>query len=167
MKNNKGFTIIELLVSFVLSMIIITLMFQLILNLKDVFQTSALKTDLLNKQNLMINKIYTDLLENKVTTINSCGIDCISFTFNDGTTKNLYANIEKGLLTYDNYTIKLNNQSYFTNVKIETNGTQNTVKNNKILSIDIPIYNNLFKNENFGINIVYLYNSKNVINNYN
>ena len=93
MKNNKGFTIIELLVSFVLSMIIITIMFQLILNLKDVFQTSSIKTDMLNKQNLMINKIYSDLLEKKLMIINQCGLDCISFTFTDGTTKELYANI--------------------------------------------------------------------------
>ena len=94
-------------------------------------------------------------------------IDCISFTFTDGTTKELYANIEKGYLTYDNYTIKLNNQSYFTNVKIENNGISTTDKSNKVLSINIPIYNNLFKNENFGINIVYLYNSKDITNNYN
>jgi len=167
MKNNKGFTIIELLVSFVLSMIIITIMFQLILNLKDVFQTSSIKTDMLNKQNLMINKIYSDLLEKKLMIINQCGLDCISFTFTDGTTKELYANIEKGYLTYDNYTIKLNNQSYFTNVKIENNGISKTDKSNKVLSINIPIYNNLFKNENFGINIVYLYNSKDITNNYN
>ena len=72
MKNNKGFTLVEMLVSFTLSMILIIILFQLIINLKDVYMSSGLKTELLNKQNLMENKIYNDLLNRQVTSIDNC-----------------------------------------------------------------------------------------------
>ena len=68
MKNNKGFTLVEMLVSFSLSMILIIILFQLIINLKDVYMTSGIKTELLNKQYLMTTKIYDD----RVEVLNGC-----------------------------------------------------------------------------------------------
>lgn len=166
MKNNKGFTIVELLVSFVLAMIIVIILFELIINLKELYQTSGLKTEMLNKQNLMTDKIYSDLTEKKVTIINSCGTECVEFTFNDGTIKMLSIDSNNGIVTYDNYTIKLNNGSYFSKITINDVGMLTEAANNRIFSINIPIYNPLFKNDNFGINIVYIYNNYEVINNY-
>lgn len=166
MKNNKAFTIVELLVSFVLSMIIVIIMFQLIINLKEIYQTSGLKTEILNKQALMTNKIYSDLTEKKVSTIGSCGIECIIFSFSDGTTKTLAIDINNGIITYDNYNIKLTNGSYFSTADINDIGTQSNIGKNRIFSINVPIYNQRFKNDNFGINIIYMYNSNEVVNTY-
>lgn len=166
MKNNKGFTIVELLVSFVLSMIIVIIMFELIINLKELYQTSGLKTEMLNKQNLMVDKIYTDLTKKRVTMINSCGTECIAFSFNDGSNKTLSVDSNNGIVTYDNYTIKLNNGSYFSKITISDVGISMDNGNNRIFSINIPIYNQMFKNNNFGINVVYIYNNNEVINNY-
>lgn len=166
MLNNKGFTIVEMLVSFVLSMIIVMILFELIINLKELYQMSGLKTELLNKQNLMIDKIYTDLTKKKVTMISSCGNECVTFTFSDGNAKNLAVDSNNGTVAYDNYTIKLNNDSYFSRISINEVGITTNVGNNRIFSINIPIYNQKFKNDNFGINIVYIYNYNEVINNF-
>ena len=65
MKNNKGFTLVEMLVSFTLSMILVIILFQLIINLKDIYMSSGMKTELIKKQYLMTNKIYTDLKKKK------------------------------------------------------------------------------------------------------
>lgn len=163
--NNKGFTIVELLASFVLSSVIIIIMFQLIINLKELYQTSGLKTELINKQNIMTNKIYTDLIEKELIQFSSCGSGCIDFTFNDNTNKTLYVDTNNGTLSYDNYAIKLNNKSYFSTVEITVTEAQSK-ENNMILNINVPIYNENFKNDNFGINIVYTYNSNKVASNY-
>lgn len=165
MKNNKGFTVVELLASFLLSSVIIVILFQLIISLKELYQTSGLKTNLVNKQNLMINKINADLLEKDVTEISSCGEDCIQFTFSDTTQKRFYVDVNNGTISYDNYTINLDNKSYFSTITITVTSAQSN-GNNMILNIDVPIYNENFKNDNFGLNIVYTFNNNSVTNNY-
>lgn len=164
--KNKGFTIVELLVSFVLSMIIVIILFELIINLKELYLTSGLKTELLNKQNIITNKIYTDLNKKKVKMISSCGIECVTFTFSDGNAKNLSVDSNNGIVTYDNYTIRLSNNSYFSKISISEVGITSSSGKDRIFSINIPIYNQMFKNDNFGINVIYIYNHNEVINNY-
>ena len=166
MKNNKGFTLVEMLVSFSLSMILIIILFQLIINLKDVYMSSGLKTELLNKQYLMTNKIYDDLNKLKVSNIGICTDTekCISFTYSNNTTKKLIIDETNKTLTYDNYTIKLNNNTNFGIIQIDTEGSN---LQNKLLNIKVPIYNDIIKDTNFGINIVYPYNTQYAVNNSN
>ena len=165
MKNNKAFTLVEMLVSFTLAMILVIIMFQLIINLKELYMSSGIKTELLNKQYLMTNKIYTDLNEKKAINIDNCNdpLICVQFTFQDGTVKKLQVDEENKTITYDDYTIRLNNESYFKTMDIST---YTSATNNKIFNANIPIYNDLFKNTDFGINIVYPYNDTEVTNNY-
>ena len=165
MKNNKAFTLVEMLVSFTLAMVLVIIMFQLIINLKELYMSSGIKTELLNKQYLMTNKIYTDLNEKKAINIENCNnpLVCIQFTFQDGTVKKLQVDETNKTVTYDDYTIKLNNESYFKTMNINT---YYSATNNKIFNANIPIYNDLFKNTDFGINIVYPYNDTEVTNNY-
>ena len=127
--------------------------------------SSGIKTELLNKQYLMTNKIYTDLNEKKAINIENCNnpLVCIQFTFQDGTVKKLQVDETNKTITYDDYTIKLNNESYFKTMDIST---YSSASNNKIFNANIPIYNDLFKNTDFGINIVYPYNDTEVTNNY-
>lgn len=166
--NNKGFTLVELLVSFTLSMIIVIILFQLIINLKEVYVQTGLKTELLNKQNLMENKIYNDLLNRQVTSIDNCntGLLCINFTYENGDTKKLELNNIEQTLSYDGFIIKLNNNSYFQTINVITKESQTNSKYNRIFDIKIPIYNDTYENTDFGINIVYIYDSTVVTNNY-
>jgi len=165
MKNNKGITLVEMLVSFTLSMILVITMFQLIINLKELYQSSGIKTTLLNKQYLMTNKIYADLNEKKAVRIENCNdpVVCIEFTFQDGSTKKLEVDEIAKTITYDSYTIKLDNNSYFQTIDVST---YYSIGTRKIFNANIPIYNDLYKNTDFGINIVYPYTEEEVINNY-
>ena len=65
MKNNKGFTIIELAVSFCLVAAVSITLLQLVLTLKEVYLSGDVKTTLLNKQGIMTKKIYDDLNHEK------------------------------------------------------------------------------------------------------
>lgn len=165
MKNNKGFTLVEMLVSFTLSMVLIIILFQLIINLKDIYMLSGIKTEMLNKQYLMTNKIYTDLNEKKAARIENCNNPsvCIQFTFQDGTSTKLELNETDKTLSYDGYVIKLNNNSRFNTINISTVSSET---NRRIFSVNIPIYNDLYKDTNFGINIIYPYNQTEVTNSY-
>lgn len=165
MKNNKAFTIVEMLVSFTLSMILVIIMFQLIINLKEVYMSSGIKTEMMNKKYLITNKIYNDLNTKKVSRIENCNnpLICIQFTFQDGSIKKLEVDETNKTLAYDNYIIKLNNTSYFKTMNVNTVYSQS---NKKIFNIDIPIYNDIYINTDFGINIVYPYNELELTNNY-
>ena len=165
MKKNKGFTLVEMLVSFTLSMILIIIMFQLIINLKDVYMTSGIKTEMINKQYLMINKIYKDLTEKKLTAISNCEEqNCINLTYSTGETKKFNVDISSNTLNYDNYILKVNSASTIGTTIISSNVITET---KKILTINVPITNPSFKNENFGINIVYPFNTTEVTDTYN
>ena len=165
MKSNKGFTIVELLSTFVLSSVIIMLLFQLIINLKDIYQSSGIKTDMLNKKNIITDKIYTDLNEKKAINIDYCdrSLICIDFTFQDGSMRRFEADEVNKTISYGDSTIKLTNGSYFDDISVSTTDLQT---DEKIFNMNVPIYNTLLKNENFGINIVYTYNQNETTNNY-
>ena len=64
MKNNKGFSILELIVSFSLTMIIVVVLFEIIIYMKELYEKSITQTELINRQNLITDYIYTDLTEN-------------------------------------------------------------------------------------------------------
>lgn len=163
MKNKKGFTLVEMLVSFTLSMILIIILFQLIINLKEIYLVSGVKTHLLNKQYLITNKIYKDLNEKTVTEINTCntGTMCVEFAFSDGTSKSIEMNSTTGTLKYDDYTITLDPNSTFGLAEVNT---VETLLDKRILTVNVEITNKLFKNTDFGISIVYPYNSEEVTN---
>ena len=165
MKNNKGFTLVEMLVSFTLSMVLIVILFQLIINLKELYVASGIKTELLNKQYLITNKIYTDLNEKKVTKIENCEDSpvCVEFTFTDGNTKKIEVDKTTKTLKYDGYIIKLKNDSEIKTININTTDSES---NKNIFNVNIEIKNNQFNNTNFGINIVYPYNKLQVANSY-
>lgn len=173
MKNNKGFSLVELIVSFTLTMVIVVILFEIIVSMKELYVSSVTKTELLNKQNLFTDYIYSDIYNNGLNNISTCGDNCISFGFQNGQTKNLewsfYSteNINQALqtLSYGDYKINLINNAYFDTDISASNGT-NTLTGVKICSspveqyinINLPIKHNMFENEDFGINLLYVYN---------
>lgn len=172
MKNSKGFSIVELIVSFSLTMVIVVILFEVILTMKDIYINSVTKTELLNKQNLFTDYIYSDIYEYGLNSVYVCGNNCISLEFNNGKTKNLewsfYSdeNISQALqsLAYGEYKINLiNNASFDTSLSV-SNGSY-TLEGVKICSdpinqyfnIHLPIKHTMFKDKDFGLNLLYVY----------
>lgn len=162
--KNRGFTVIELVVSFTLVSVISIILFELIFSLKELYVSGDIKTTLLNKQGIMTKKIYDDLSDDTLTSITSCGVSCLIFNY-QGTEKKLLVDVGANTLTYGNYTMKLSEGSTFGKLSFSYNNTD-TMLNLKEFSLDIPIYTNLLGEEDFGIHIVKVYNSTDVaINN--
>lgn len=162
MKNERGFTIVELLTSFALASVVMVFLFTVVMILKNNFVSKSVRTDLVIKQSLLSKKINTDFKNNNVIAFKSCGSKCYEFTFLDGTNKKLEVSTAGDLIKYGDYTYELNNSSYVG--KINTDIKYYTVNKNNIsdaiLTMDIPIYNKKYPNINFGVKIIYQFNSK-------
>lgn len=148
MKNNKGFSIIELIVSFTICTVIMIILFQIVLVLKELYEKSAIKTTLLNKQNIITNLIYKDILEKGLNNADSCGEYCIEFIFNDNSTEVLeYISDDNGTLSYGDYVTEVLGGTTVNEVEVSFQ--------NNIISAKMPLTHKLFNNKDFGINIVH------------
>lgn len=146
MKNNKGFSIIELIVSFTICTVIMIVLFQIVLVLKDLYEKSAIKTTLLNRQNIIVNLIYSDILEKELNNVSSCGTYCITFDFTT-VSKQLKYSSSDNTISYGDYVTEVLGGT--TVDKAETS------IQNGVMSASMPITHKLFNNKNFGIRIVH------------
>lgn len=170
--NKKGFTVVELTVSFSLVSIIAIMLFNLIFSLKELYVSGDIKTSLLNKQAIMDKKIYEDLNSRDLKSITACGVSCLTLTYADGSS-NLLIDVGANTITYDNYTMKLNNGTSIEQVSFDTylyeqENSQNilSTKDDAVFHIDIPIKTTLL-DDDFGIHIVKTYNHNEIqINKY-
>lgn len=61
MKNNKGFTVVELITSFALTMIITVFLFEVLIEVKDVFAETSVKTAIQEKLSIISKNIKAAL----------------------------------------------------------------------------------------------------------
>lgn len=150
MKNQKGFSIIELIVSFSVCLVIAVILFQIVISLRELYEQSGLTTELLNKQNIIVDKIYDDILSVGLESASSCGTYCVEFKFKNASIKTF--KYESAKLFYDDYVTNLNNGVTVGNISINTQ--------NNVVSIQLPITHKLFPKDNFDIQIVHILNQK-------
>lgn len=123
--DNKGFTVIELILSFILVMFLALSMFALVNNYRNREQKESIRRDLLTFQNTLTGDIYQDTIERKVDYIRSCDIDgvikgCINIQFKDGTYKDLKIITEEKTATEDGTTFTyFSSYILYGNVKYE------------------------------------------------
>lgn len=163
--NKKGFTVVEMVTSFALAAIIITLFFSVVLTIKKIYTSSAVKTELLIEQANLSKKMNQIIKDNNVSSYEICTDEnydvCYEFNHIDGTIYKLLINTIENKITFDNYTYKLDANSSIGNIEVsvETVAEVADTYNNSFLYIKIPIENSNLENEDFGINLVYPFNS--------
>lgn len=151
MKNQKGFTIIELGVSIILVTAVAFLLFQMITTVKKLYNSSDIESALLTKQAIITKKIYDELDAKTVSSISNCDVwqnSCIKFSFLDGTSSMLIVDPLKNTLTYNNYIVeydKIDDTVHF--------GELTYNKENSYFAIKIPVYSNNVGG-NFGVTVV-------------
>jgi len=160
--NKRGFTLIELITTFALSTVIIILLINIILVIKDIYTSNNIESELLIEQSNLSNLINKRLIEDSLDRYESCSDSefCYNFVFIDGTTSKLV--VGEDFIRFDNYTYKIKKNTKIENPTIETIidiEVSNTNSNNSFLVINIPIIYKLTPNKNYGISIVYQYNS--------
>lgn len=152
MKKNKGFTLVEIIVAFALTMVIVLFLFQLIITIKKIYTNNFVASNLSLKQANISQMINNDLILSNlgnVTGINQNTLNnCYNITFQYGM-RNLCYDKSNNTITYNDYEFELVKGSKIGNVTID--------KQLNNLYINIPIsYPDLDKD--YGIKAVLLNN---------
>ena len=161
--NKKAFTVVELIVTFALTMTIAVFLFQIIMALKDLYISYGTKTELLNKQSLISYQINNAFSNKKIKNITKCGSYCLNFIYADDSTDKLFLDKDNLVFQFGDYKVILPDGSSFGDIDVNVyiSPVFDSNHNDSILSINIAIYNSLLKNQNFGVSAVYQYNSLN------
>ncbi len=108
--NNKGLTVVELILSFTLLIVLVFGMFNVVVEIKDYSETKELEKDLVEFKNRIIYKIQNDLITGNIKDLeiqNTGTTPILKITMTDGTTKTLEINLTKKEIKYDDETYKI------------------------------------------------------------
>lgn len=158
--NNKGFTVVELLVSFALTMLVMGFLFEVVVSLKSLYNKTEIQTELLNKQGL-ISKILNEDFDNKtIDNFAPCDIqnNCYNITYTDGTVKKISIENEY-VVKYGDTAIKLDDNNNFGNITFKVDGDSKStytfgVDEQAVMSLSIPIINTTL-DKNFDVLAIY------------
>lgn len=169
--NEKGFTLIEIIVTFCLISTISFLLFQIILSLKNLYTSSDYKTVLLIDQGNLTRRMNDDFFGLNLKEIKTCenGVDqalCLDFVLTDPSNRNEAGELTRvtkrleivkpkenvdGKIIYDGYAMTFAKGSTLKDVKATLSYIpDDTVRYNTFLTIEAPLTNKLSSGE-FGL----------------
>ena len=158
MKNNKGFSIIELLVSFVIISFLTIAMFKAVSVLSDKLFYYQHTSRLTVFKGTFMNAIQKDFTTNGLLEITTCGTNCYDIIFSAEETKRLTIDTNEKILRYDTFAERLPNDASFSGGIImdgETIGSGSNAMG--IAQITIPISSDIY-DENYDIDVVFQFN---------
>lgn len=159
--NKKGFTLIELITTFALASVLIILLINIIIMIKNIYSKNDIKSELLIEQSNFSNLINQKLQSDFLSSYTPCSESdfCYNFSFIDGSSSMLV--VSKEYIKFGSYVYKLKEGTTVENptIKIIDVDVSSTIDNNSFLVVKIPIKHKLYSKEDFGINVVYQYNS--------
>ena len=154
--NNKGFTLVEVIVTFALSTVIILILMNILLLIKDSYVSASMKSSLIVEQGNLSNVINTTL-SSGIMEISTCtdSAFCYEFVLTSG--ENVKLSVINNSISFGNYTYNLNNSSKVETPELITNfSTVSSYNvNDGLLVINIPIKCNLYPKQDFGVSYVY------------
>lgn len=156
--NNKGMSLVELIIVFVVLMVLVYGMMSIVMTLKSRLNTVKFEKDMLEYKTLLTKTIEKDLIENTVSDVSCLGNNCtLSLTNKDlkKIQKNISFNITNKSITYDNVEYKIPQQDF-----IEIDNNASIKKDGNYFVVNIPIYEIKYEignnaKINYGINIIY------------
>lgn len=139
MKNNKGFTLVEVVVSFSLIMVVMVYL------IKTVVVVSSEETDLVTEQqysvyqSTLLEKIYSDISVAADITVSSNG-NTITITSKEWVPNNKTISFDNNSITYDNTIYELPDNCEFKSTKYSIVQQENYyIKNYYIIKINIKV----------------------------
>ena len=169
LKDQRGLTIVELVSSFMITMVALVFLFNIVVILKENYVLNSRKSDLIVEQSLLSRALNEDLYNKatdiiKVTCPSGYNL-CYEIVLNDGNSKKLNISYGENKIMYGD--LVLTDESFDI---IETNSgicyysnTSASDLTNSFLKIKVDIDTELFENYEFGINVISLYDTTNFI----
>ena len=158
--NNRGLTLIELITTFALSAVIIVLLINVVISIRNVYSNTSIKSNLYITQSNLSNALNSKINNKLLDFYSDCNDStfCYNFTLINGETLKLV--VEDTKITVGDTVYKLPEKTKVVNptLNAEYIELKEEYSGNNILVLKIPIINELYPNLDFGVNVVYLYN---------
>ena len=158
MKKN-GFTLVELITTFALTSVIIILLINVVIIIKNVYSNSNIKTELYINQSNLSNVLNSKIYNENLDSYEECDDTdfCYTFNFMDGTSTKL--TVTDKTIKFGDYIYNLKDKTKVENPSLEIEFIDETDIENldSFLVLKIPITCELYPDIDFGINLVYSY----------
>ncbi len=147
--------------TFALTAVIVTILINIFLVIRDLYNDSDLKTTLIVNQGNLSNALNSKINRNNLINYSKCDEQdfCFDFSFSDGTISRLV--VSSDYIRFGEYVYKMLEGTEVVNPDITKRyvDVSDNSRNDTFLIIDIPIKNKRYPNENFGVKVIYQYNS--------
>ena len=175
--NNKGMTIIEVIVSFTALMVLVLGMLNMTNEIKTTSKQKQFYKELQEYSNLLQSTIQDDLIMDKLKTVEECASKpsdaeiCLELKFEDNSVKKLIINIisneedDLKIISYNDLKYTIPGSDYINNLfNTDFGGSGSADDNylyykneNNLFVLNVPIYEDLYGDgkTNFGFKIVH------------
>ena len=155
--NKKGFTLVELITTFALTTVIIILLLNVAVAIKDVYSKSNIKSQLYIEQANLSNQLNSKINKHNLSSYQECTDEEFCYIFNLVSGESIKLTVTEKTIKFGDYVYNLDNKSTIKNpsVDIEYVNLDNVENTSSFLIINIPIVNELYSDINFGVNVVY------------
>lgn len=119
--NNKGFTVVELLASFVLTMIIVVFLFEIVLELRNVYINETVRTEVINKNAVVASSVNKMLEDKPISSVSCTGASCniTVINTNTGASENKSISVSGRTVTVDKQKIVFPDKVTLENVSLK------------------------------------------------
>lgn len=163
--NNRGFTLVEVVISFAIVMILVIGMLNIILKTRSEANDRNFTKSMIEYKEIMTETISSDLIRYGFKNIDNCSVcsnqdkcKCIKITFEDNTSKDLNVNLSSKSITYGGINYEIPNKKFIEFwdplVLIGKDNPVNLSFDGTYLKVIIPYYE-IDKDINYGINIIF------------
>ena len=162
MNNKKGFTLVELIVSFALITTISLVFFKTILSLQQQQLENIARNNFKAFTVVLNNSIQKDFLNDNIEKIISCGENCYDITYTTNGIVRLSVDKENGTITYGSIKEKLpNDYKFIGNIEF-TSYINNFEGNDSYIALNLNLKSN-YESKIENIKYLYQYDSDNGI----
>ena len=139
----KGFTLVELIVSFVLITILSIVLFKTVISMQKKQLENIEINQFKSLTYILNNDINYDFLNDSIKTVSSCGNNCYNIDFKNKGNIKIIADRDNNTITYGRTKEKLPNEYTFINTIEITKYESNTDGLNSYILLTIPIKSKL------------------------
>ena len=154
-------SVVELIVAFVLCILVFIFIMQVVSSIEELHLNLGVKTELLNKQSLISEKINEKLNSNNIVLIKKCGNDCFTFIYKDNSFDKMEINKTNNTFSFGSDVYNFDNLGNVISLTIDNK--KNDAYNHGILTINLNIKNNIFEDGKYLIKAYYQYNETETI----
>ena len=163
--NQNGFTIIELITSFSLTMVVLVFLFNIVIIMKETYMTNTDKSELIVNQSLLSTALNEDFYD-KAVSFNSvsCGSEydkCYKMGFKGGGGKTLSISTSNNKIKYGDAIYNSEDVDFVIgDVSVcKQEYPDASYATNSYLQVKIEITSPVITDYQFGVNVIHLYDS--------